>query len=125
MPTVDVISGDRRVDKRYAHEMPLRYAYEQDGAECVGSGYTRDLGRKGICFISEDPLPLNAELQLRIDWPFLLQNVCPLELRVSGRVLRSDDRGTVVRMSKYEFHTCGARSFDQASARVETWSIVA
>jgi hypothetical protein len=64
-------------------------------------------------------------VELRIEWPFLLQGVCPLELQVWGRVLRSDDQGTVVRMSRYEFRTCGARSFDQASASEVNWNIVA
>jgi hypothetical protein len=84
-----------------------------------------DLSRKGIRFSSDDPPPRAAEVELLIEWPFLLQNVCPLELRVWGRVLRSDDQGTVVRMSKYEFRTVGARSFDQAMARAVHLSIVA
>ena len=105
--------------------MPLRFSYERGGAEYAGSGYTKDLGRKGLRFASEDPPPRDSDLELRIEWPFLLQDVCPLELRVWGRVLRSDDRGTVVRMSRYEFRTRGERSFDQVRARVVNWSIVA
>ena len=83
------------------------------------------LGWKEIRFVSDDPPPQDTDLELRIAWLFLLQNVRPLELRVRGRVLRSDDRGTVLRISKYEFRTCGERSFDQASARADNWSMVA
>jgi len=86
---------------------------------------TQDLGRKGIRFLAYDPPPRETELELRIEWPFLLQNVCPLELLVSGRVLRSDNRGTVVRITRYEFRTSGPRSFDQVNTRAGNWSIVA
>ena len=84
-----------------------------------------DLSRKGIRFVSDDAPPRDTDVELRIKWPFLLQNVCPLELRVWGRVLRSDGQGTVVRMSKYEFRTVGARSFDQAIAGAVSLSVVA
>lgn len=124
MPKADMIHGDRRADRRYAFEMPLHFSCHS-GWRASGSGYTKDLCRKGILFISDSPLPAGTELELRIEWPFLLQNVCPLELCVGGRVLRTDDRGTVVRMSSYEFRTCGARSFDQASARGVNLSVIA
>jgi hypothetical protein len=47
-------------------------------------------------------------------WPELLQNVCPLELQVKGRVTRVTDRGTIVSIQSYEFRTCGAKSFWEA-----------
>ena len=125
MPRPDIIHGDRRADRRYSSEMPLRFLCQNGAAQYSGSGYTRDLGRKGICFITEDPLPHAAEVELRIEWPFLLQDVCPLELRVWGQVVRSNRHSTAIQMNKYEFRTCGPRSFDQASDTAATWSIVA
>jgi hypothetical protein len=125
MRGVELIHGDRRANRRYGFELPLRFWCQIGEAECTGSGRTVDLSRKGIRFVSDNPPPNATNVELRIQWPFLLQEVCPLELRVWGRVLRSDDQGTVVRMGRYEFHTCGARSFDQASAVAVNWSIVA
>lgn len=125
MASVDLIRGDRRTDKRYTFEMPMLYLYQRGDSVCLGSGQTMDLGRKGIRFASDDPLPRDVEVELRVEWPFLLQQVCPLELRIWGRVLRSDSEGTVVRTSKYEFRTVGARSFDQAITRTAELSIVA
>jgi len=125
MHSADLIHGDRRVDRRYAFVMPLRFFYHSGGSQYAGTGDTQDFCRKGVRFVADNPPPLGADVELRIEWPFLLQDVCPLELRVWGRTLRSDDRGTVVRMRKYEFCTCGARSFDQVSARAANWSIVA
>lgn len=125
MQRADLIYNDRRIDRRYAFEMPLRFTGVNSGTQGSGSGYTKDLGRKSILFVSDHPPSPNTEVELHIEWPFLLQGVCPLELRVWGRVLRSDQRGTVIAMNKYEFHTCGTRSFDQASAREANWSMVA
>ena len=125
MQTADIIHGDRRADRRYAFEMPLHFLSQSGRLSFSGSGFTKDLGRKGILFVSDDPPPANANVELQIEWPFLLQNVCPLELRVTGRVLRTDRRGTVVRFNSYEFRTCGARSFAQASAGEARLSIVA
>lgn len=121
----DQIHGDRRAAQRFEFEMPLHFLYQSGGSQYQGSGRTVDLARKGICFVSDEPPPLDANVELRIEWPFLLQNVCPLELRVWGRVLRNDVRGIVVRMSRYEFRTCGKRSFDEATVRPEHWSIFA
>jgi len=125
MNSVELIQGDRRADRRYAFELPLHFLCQSGGAPYSGSGQTKDLGRKGICFVSDNPPPQDTDVELRIEWPFLLQGVCPLELRVWGRVLRSDGEGAVVRMTKHEFRTCGARSFDQADAGAANWNIVA
>ena len=125
MASVDLICGDRRADRRYTFEMPMRFLYRSGDSRCLGYGQTVDLSRKGIRFASDDPPRIGAEVELRIEWPFLLQQVCPLELRVWGQVLRNDSDGTVVRTNRYEFRTVGARSFDQAIAGAVSLSVVA
>lgn len=121
----ELIHGDRRTDGRYVFELPLRFLYRSGEVCYSGAGRTKDLGRKGIRFVGEDSPPEGADVELRIEWPFLLQDVCALELRVWGRVLRNDEEGAVVRMGRYEFRTRGDRSFDQAAAGAGNWSIVA
>jgi len=125
MRGMDLIPGNRRAARQYQCETPLRFVCQSGGVQYTGSGCTADLGRREVHFVSDNPLPYGAEVELRIEWPFLLQGVCPLELRMWGRVLRSDEQRTVVTMRDYEFHTCGSRSFNQASASAATWSIVA
>jgi hypothetical protein len=110
-----LICADRRTEKRYEYEMPLRFEGTDGQVHYSGAGRTVDLGRKSILFKTDHPPPQAAEIELRIEWPFLLQNVCALELRVWGKVLNSAARGTIVMMRRYEFRTYGARSFDQAS----------
>jgi len=125
MARTDIIHGDRRVDRRYDVDLALRFSYTVKGVVYLGSGTVADLSRGGVRFESDCPPPDGAEIELRLAWPFLLQNVCPLELVISGKVERTGPRGTVVRMRHYEFKTCGTRSFGQANANAEVCSIIA
>ena len=123
-PRLDMIHGDRRSDRRYDLELELHFSYKQRGITYLGSGRTLDLSGGGILFTTDSPPPDRQEVELRVAWPFLLQNVCPLELVIHGFVLRTDERGTVLRMRDYEFRTCGARSFDQASSGATACNIL-
>ncbi|MGP8247643.1 MAG: PilZ domain-containing protein [Bryobacteraceae bacterium] len=125
MKDQELIYGDRRIDRRYTFQLPLHFSYRKCGVAVAGSGTTEDLSSGGIRFVTDNPPPVGVEIELRLEWPFLLQNVCPLELLVWGKVLRSDAQRTVARMSGYEFRTRGARSFDQAAARTATCDYVA
>jgi hypothetical protein len=116
MGRTDIIHGDRRDDRRYECELELHFSYKLGGTTYFGSGHTVDMSRTAICFIADDPPPPGADLELRISWPFLLQNVCPLELLVRGTASMTATRGTVLAISHYEFRTCGQRSFAQAAS---------
>jgi len=119
--SVDVIAGDRRVHRRYQAELRLSFRYtDRTGVNHPGTGVTIELSRGGIRFHSDDHPPVGTKSEFRIAWPFLLQDICPLELIVKGTVLGTSDRGTVVRTCSYEFRTCGDRSFSDASGGPST-----
>jgi hypothetical protein len=44
-----------------------------------------------------------------LNWPFLLEGVCPLRLVMKGRIVRSDVRGIAIQSSYHEFRTAGSR----------------
>jgi hypothetical protein len=125
MARTELIHGDRRADRRYQYDMELRFSYKLGSETRFGSGQTRDLSRGAVCFTTENPPPDGTDVELRIAWPYLLQNVCPLELVVRGTAAVTSERGTVLIMSHYEFRTCGERSFDQAAAGAAGSSILA
>jgi hypothetical protein len=125
MGRTGIIHGDRRNDRRYQYEMELKFSYTLGGAMHFGSGRTVDLSRGAVRFVADNPPPDGADVELRIAWPFLLQNVCPLELVVRGITTTSSERGTVLAMSHYEFRTCGQRSFMQAVTGAPGSSILA
>jgi hypothetical protein len=64
----------------------------------------------GIYFETQEPLPKDGRIELAMDWPFLLEGVCALKLVMRGRVVRSDAKGTAVRIMQHEFRTAGVRS---------------
>lgn len=125
MARADIIHGDRRTERRYEYELELRFSYRQGGSVQYGSGCTLDLSRGAVRFLTENPPPKGTDVELRIAWPYLLQNVCPLELVVRGSVLGNTARGTVLEISDHEFRTCGERSFDQPLVSTAGSSIIA
>ena len=125
MGRTEIIHGDRRGERRYPYEMELHFSYTLDGALYFGSGLTVDLSRGAVRFVTDDPPPAGADLELRIAWPYLLQNVCPLELVVRGTTASSSERGTILAMNHYEFRTCGQRSFATATSAAGSRSFLA
>lgn len=121
----ELIHGERRTDRRYDLRLGLRFSYDEHGQIRSGKGYTIDMSSGGIRFFPEFPLPSGSEVELRIEWPFLLQNICPLELVVNGTVLRSGPQETVLRTRRLAFHTCGERSFEESAPALWTYSITA
>lgn len=121
----DIIHGDRRANRRYEFPLTMRFSCLDRNTGEEGTGCTVDLSRGGIRFRTDTPPPEGSSVELRIAWPFLLQNVCPLELFIWGKVLRNDGEGTVVRMMRYEFRTVGARSFQQPVEELSAHSFVA
>ncbi len=114
MGRADIIHGDRRYERRYESELSLEFSYRTGGVTQFGSGQTVDLSRSAVRFLADTPPPDGAEVELRIAWPYLLQNVCPLELVVRGAAT-TGERGTILAMRSYEFRTCGQRSFEQTA----------
>jgi len=114
--TVDRIQGDRRSCQRYSCELELRFEHQDPaGAVCRGHGVTADLSSGALRFFPDQPVACGAEVVTRIAWPFLLQDVCPLELVLQGTVKRITGRGAILAIRTYEFRTCGARSFWEAA----------
>ena len=105
--------------------MDARFAYEHGGMAVCSTARVYELNAQFLEFESENPPPRGAKVEMYIDWPFLLQNVCPLELVVQGTVARRDSMGAEVRIDDYEFRTCGRFSFGQAPVAQSACSIVA
>src|SRR5438045_3464140 len=101
-PTVPV---EQRSHRRY--EMALEFRCKPRGSSETLVGKTCDLSRQGVRFRAEKTFLPGRMLQLHIRWPFLLAEVCPLQLVILGRVLRSDQSGTVITITRHEFRTLG------------------
>jgi hypothetical protein len=100
------IAGDRRSDRRYDITLELRWKLiRRRRVLDTGTGTTLDLSSGGILFESERQLPAGGSIELSISWPVLLHNVAPLQLVVTGRVVRASGRRAAIRMVQHEFRT--------------------
>jgi hypothetical protein len=70
-------------------------------------GATIDLSSGGIFFEAGRPLPVGLSVELSISWPALLHNVAPMQLAVSGRIVRTNGTRAAIAMNQHEFRTAG------------------
>ncbi|PWU04892.1 MAG: hypothetical protein C5B51_16020 [Terriglobia bacterium] len=113
------IGGDRRTDRRYDIVLDLRWKLiRRRRVLDAGTGTTLDLSSGGILFESERQLPAGGHIELSISWPVLLHNVAPLQLVVTGRVVRAAGRRAAIRMTQHEFRTARLSSEHRSQAAV-------
>jgi hypothetical protein len=102
------IAGERRSDRRYGLQLELRWRLiRRRRVLDTGMGRTLDLSSGGILFDPGRRMPEGLNVELSISWPVLLHDVAPLQLVVSGRIVRSRGNQTAVRMVQHEFRTVG------------------
>ena len=116
------IHGDRRSDRRYDIQLELRWKLIRRRRVLEnGVGQTIDLSSGGILFDPGRQLPVGLNVELSIAWPVLLRNVAPMQLIVSGRIVRATGNRTGVVMVQHEFRTSGmlaeARNANNGSTR--------
>jgi PilZ domain len=105
---VDSIGGDRRQDRRYRIHLELRWKLiRRRRVLDSGVGQTIDLSSGGILFDPGRPLPVGLNVELSVSWPVLLRNEAPMQLIVSGRIVRAGQNRAAVSMSQHEFRTSG------------------
>jgi c-di-GMP-binding flagellar brake protein YcgR len=105
------INGDRRKDRRYGIQLDLRWKLIRRRRVLeTGVGQTVDLSSGGILFVSGRTLPVGLNVELAITWPVLLRNEAPMQLIVSGRIVRTAASGTAVEMVQHEFRTMSTSS---------------
>lgn len=97
---------EHRVNRRYDLRLPLHYRVSQKGQPPrSGSGMTCDLSTGGIGFRCRRPLPVGAHIEITIAWPARYAEMYPMDLVITGFVVRSDAGRTAVRMTSRKFKT--------------------
>jgi hypothetical protein len=105
------IAGERRFDRRYQLRLELKWKLiRRRKLQDAGAGSTIDLSSGGILFDATRPLPVGLNVELSISWPVLLHNVAPMQLVVSGRIVRSSGTVAAVQVVQHEFRTVGIPS---------------
>lgn len=110
------VLNERRTCVRYPIALDLRYRASTPEARDLGrQSTTVEISSQAISFSTPEPLPAGAHVETSIRWPFLLDNRTPLQLVADGKVVRSTEGKTVIRIHKYEFRTCRKQAFDATS----------
>jgi hypothetical protein len=100
-----VLPSDRRKSRRYPIALKLRYVIK---SAKPGNGEVSDISSGGVRFFADRPLPVGKVIEINVPWPFLLEGRCRLQLRMRGRVVRSNAKGTAVKIHTHEFRTVGS-----------------
>jgi hypothetical protein len=94
-------------DRRQYHRFPIsaQAEYILDGNRVNAT--TLDISRGGVLLKAGAFLQIGQQIVVLIDWPVLLDDHYPIRLAVFGKVLRSNEAGTAVEITRYEFRTRG------------------
>jgi hypothetical protein len=101
-------SRERRVVPRYPVILEIDYwipGRGKVGEACVG--HTIDVSSAGLRFVAQKALQTGLRIELSIAWPVMLHGGVRMQLVVSGRVVRSENNLTAVKILRHEFRTRG------------------
>jgi c-di-GMP-binding flagellar brake protein YcgR len=106
---MDKTAVERRQHLRYGVRLPLHYHVSQKGTLTrSGSGLTLNMSTTGVSFRCRKPLPVGAHIEMVIDWPARYGDIYPVDLLVTGFVVRSDHHATAIRMTSRRFRVAEA-----------------
>ncbi len=104
--SIQRISGERRGNRRYRIGLELRWSLVRRRKVLEsGTGRTLDLSSGGILFDAGRQLPAGVGVEISIAWPALLHDVAPMQLVVSGRIVRAEGFHAAVHVNQHEFRT--------------------
>lgn len=106
----EIVPREQRSHQRYPIRLEAEYKLVKKGQVEQGFGRTLNISSSGVFFEVTSPLPSSGQIELLLNWPFLLEGVCPLKLVMRGRIVRNDGRGVAIRFKHHEFRTAGARA---------------
>ncbi len=95
---------ERRKWTRYPLAFPIRYRIAQRSALALtGGGTTCDISLAGVSFLCRERLPVGSHVELVARWPVKTAGRCPLDLQMTGFVIRSGQGSTAVRVTSHKF----------------------
>ena len=96
---------ERRVGERFPIQMNCSYRLPSKGQVSAldASGCVVDISSTGILFRPRLSHPRDAVMVLSINWPARRDKALPIRLSVLGMVVRSDNRGTAIKILRHGF----------------------
>ncbi|HWB99186.1 MAG TPA: PilZ domain-containing protein [Bryobacteraceae bacterium] len=104
------MASERRGAVRYPIQLRAQYRLIHRRLTVdEGTARSVDISSSGILITANRTFTRGATLELTLHWPLLRDSRYPLELRITGVVVRSDEKGTALRALKrtsysFDFH---------------------
>jgi len=96
---------DRRARKRYPLQLTVRYRSTSRRLPLSGAGRTLNISSSGLLIASSQGVREGARLQLKLEWPWALEDLTPLQLIAESRVVRAGATEFAVMLERYQFCT--------------------
>lgn len=94
---------ERRKCTRYPLAFPIRYrVMPRHGPALSGRGTTCDISPAGLSFLCREGLPVGSHIEMVAQWPANADGRCPLDLKMTGFVLRSNQGSAAVRVTSHK-----------------------
>jgi hypothetical protein len=106
-------SADRRLKVRYPLDLPVSYR-TLGRSTLSGEGRALNISSAGMLVARSRELSVGSQVELRIEWPFLLEGRIGLQLVALGTVVRSGPAQFAVLFSQHQFRTVRSRQTEPA-----------
>ena len=94
---------ERRKCTRYPLAFPIHYRVTpRRGPALTGRGTTCDISPAGLSFLCREALPAGSHIEMVAQWPANADERCPLELKMRGFVVRSNQASAAVRVTSHK-----------------------
>ena len=104
------LAVERRIAVRYTLELGVRFRSLSQTSPFSGTGRVINASRGGVLVASLDTIRVGAQVEMTIEWPFLLDGRIPLQLIASGRILRRGASDFAATIERYVFRTVRSSS---------------
>ena len=111
----DDYTVERRSKVRFPFDLQVRY--RTLGPESLsGEGRALNISSGGILIARPHQVSVGEPVELRIEWPSLLEGRIGLQLVVTGKVVRCGASSFAVLFNQHQFRTTGNKSANRKAA---------
>ena len=107
------VAKDRRMKIRYPLELPISFRTLDQAFS--GEGEVVNMSSNGILILTGRQPKVGAQLEMRIAWPWLLDQKVALQFIATGRVVRRAELAFAVLFRHHQFRTVAGK-LSQAAA---------
>lgn len=116
---LQLTEAERRSKVRYPLVLKVLYR-ALGGSRDFGEGRAVNMSSGGAFVLSNHNLGVGAALEVRIEWPSLLDGRIPLQLVAFAKVVRCGESSFAVSFGRHQFRTLKSKVQPIASPQVQT-----